>query len=246
MRTVSCILLLLLMNLLPIPAQSGQLQIAIVTGGHDFDSAAFFGMFDSFKGVQYRQLTQPGALEMIQLKDGTFPDAVVFYDMPQEISPRGKEVFRMLLMGGTGLIFLHHSLASYQLWPEYKKMVGGKYHEKNSPDASKYSTYKHDVQVPVKILDPTHPVCAGLRDFSLLDEVYGSFEVLPGVIPLLGTSQPESGPVIGWTQQVANSRVVYVQPGHDKNAFSNQDYRKLVFQAIRFVSEESAYSGMNQ
>ncbi|MFN8207421.1 MAG: ThuA domain-containing protein [Bacteroidales bacterium] len=241
MRKIFYLIAFLSLSISEIPAQNRPLQVAVVTGGHDFDSAAFFGMFDSFKGVQYRQLTQPGALGMIQQKDGRFPDAVVFYDMPQEISARGKEVFRMLLMGGTGLVFLHHSLASYQQWPEYKKMVGGKYHEKNSPDASKYSTYKHDVQVPVKILDPTHPVCAGIHDFSLLDEVYGSFEVLSGVIPLLGTSQPESGPVIGWTQQVANSRIVYIQPGHDKNAFSNQDYRRLVFQAIRYVSEESAY-----
>jgi type 1 glutamine amidotransferase len=237
MQKIYCIVVLLLMNILSIPAQTGRLQIAIVTGGHDFDSAAFFGMFDSFKGIQYRQLSHPTALENIQQEDGAFPNVVVFYDMPQQISARGKEVFRMMLMGGTGLVFLHHSLVSYQLWPDFKKMVGGKYHEKNSPDALEYSTYKHDVQVPVKILDPTHPVCAGINDFILQDEIYGKFEVLRGVKPLLGTSQPESGPVIGWTQQVANSRVVYIQPGHDGNAFSNPDYRKLVFQAIRYVSE---------
>jgi type 1 glutamine amidotransferase len=232
------IIAVLLMNIAAAPAQTGRLQVAIVTGGHDFDSVAFFGMFDSFKGFQYRQLSHPSAFGDLQLNDGRFPDVVVFYDMPQLISAQGKEVFRMMLMGGTGLVFLHHSLASYQLWPEYKKIVGGKYHEKNSPDAKEYSTYRHDVQVSVKILDPTHPVCAGISDFNLQDEVYGNFEVLRGVKPLLGTSHPESGPVIGWTQQVANSRIVYIQPGHDRNAFSNPDYRKLVFQAIRYVSEE--------
>lgn len=213
-----------------------KLNVLIVTGGHNFDRESFFKMFDSFGGVSYTELKHPEAnLQLGTIDPKTF-DAVVFYDMPKTISEAEKEGYYKLLKLGKGLVFLHHSQCSYQQWDEYKTIVGGKYHEeKNIPQTS---TYQHDVTFTVKISDQKHPVTKGIADFKILDEVYGNTEVLPGVTPLLTTDHPQSSKTIGWTHTKENSRIVYIQPGHDKNGWFNPNYQKLVRQAIAYVSEK--------
>jgi len=212
-----------------------KINVLIVTGGHDFDRKSFFEMFDTFQEINYTELKQPEANSQLGTIDSRTFDVVVFYDMPKTISDNEKANYYKLLKLGKGLVFLHHSLASYQQWNEYKNMVGGKYHEELHSPAS--STYQHDVTFAVKNANPKHPVTKGITDFEIIDEVYGNTEVLPGVTPLLTTDHPQSSKIIGWTFKKGNSRIVYIQPGHDKNAWFNPNYQKLVRQAIAFVAE---------
>ena len=229
------ILIISIFLLISILTSAKNTRILIVTGGHDFDREAFFQMFDSFDEISYQELKHPQAnLQLGQIDPKTF-DAVVFYDMPKTISEAEKESYHRLLNLGKGLLFLHHSLCSYQDWDEYKLIVGGKYHEEqNSPQSS---TYRHDVTFPVMIKDPANPITKGISDFNILDEVYGNTEVLPDVKVLLTTNHPESSAVIGWTHKMGRSRIVYIQLGHDKNSYSNPTYRQIVRQAIHFVSK---------
>ena len=228
------ILCLLLMGLMSSSAK--KLNVLIVTGGHDFDRKSFFEMFDLFQDISYTELRHPEAnLQLGKIDPKTF-DAVIFYDMPKAISETEKESYHKLLKAGKGLVFLHHSLASYQQWNEYKTIIGGKYHEEqNSPSSS---TYQHNVNFTVKIINASHPVTRGISDFEILDEVYGNTEVLTGVTPLFTTDHPQSSKIIGWTLQKENSRIVYVQLGHDKNAWLNPNYQRLLKQAIVFVSSK--------
>jgi hypothetical protein len=209
-------------------------RILIVTGGHDFDREAFFQMFDAFDEITYKELKHPEAnLQLGQIDPKTF-DAVVFYDMPKSISEAEKESYHQLLKHGKGLLFLHHSLASYQDWDEFKTIVGGKYHEeKDSPHSS---TYQHDVNFRVMIKDPSNAITNGIADFDVQDEVYGNTEVLPDVKVLLTTNDPKSSAIIGWTHTRGKSRIVYIQPGHDQKSWTNPNYQKLVRQAIGYVS----------
>ncbi len=217
-------------------ASAKKLNVLIVTGGHDFDRKSFFEMFDSFQDISYTELKHPEAnLQLGQINPKTF-DAVIFYDMPKSITEAEKKSYDKLLKLGKGLVFLHHSLASYQEWDEFKTIIGGKYHEEKDSPAS--STYQHDVQFKVKISDSKHPVTKGVTDFEILDEVYGNTEVLAGVTPLLTTDHPQSSKIIGWTHQKGDSQIVYLQPGHDKIGYFNPSYQKLVRQAIAFVADK--------
>lgn len=228
-------LTLLFFITLSMSVSAKKLNVLIVTGGHNFDRESFFELFDSFQDISYTELKHPEAnLQLGTIDPKTF-DAVVFYDMPKTISETEKESYYKLLKLGKGLLFLHHSLCSYQQWDGYKTIVGGKYHEEKDSPAS--STYQHDVSFKVKIADSKHPVTKGITDFEILDEVYGNTEVLPGVTPLLTADHPQSSKIIGWVHQKENSRIVYIQPGHDQHGYSNPDYRKLVKQAIEFVAD---------
>lgn len=234
MNRIQPILLSLLFILCSFTVSAKKLNILVITGGHGFDEKPFFEMFDSFQDITFTRLVQPEANTQLGTIDPKTYDAIVFYDMPKSIAEQDKSNYYNLLKLGKGLVFLHHSQCSYQDWEGYKTIVGGKYHEeKNSPLSS---TYQHDVTFTVKISDPKHPVTRGLKDFEILDEVYGNTEVLPGVTPLLTTDHPQSSKIIGWTHQIEKSRIVYIQPGHDKNAYQNSNYRQLLKQAINYVS----------
>ena len=230
------LLALSLFILISISTSAKNTRILIVTGGHGFERELFFRMFDAMDGITYLELKHPEAnIQLGQIDPKTF-DAVVFYDMPKTISETEKESYHKLLKLGKGLLFLHHSLASYQDWDEFKTIVGGKYHEeKDSPHSS---TYQHDITFPVLIKDPANAITKGVADFEVLDEVYGNTEVLPDVKILLTTNHPKSSQIIGWTHTVGKSRIVYIQPGHDNKSWTNPSYQQTVRQAITYVSRK--------
>ncbi|MGQ9732378.1 MAG: ThuA domain-containing protein [Candidatus Zipacnadales bacterium] len=216
------------------------ISVLIVTGGHDFERAAFFAMFDSFTGIEYQEAQHPGANASYIPEVANNYDVFVFYDMNQEISEEQKTAFITMLKRGKGVLFLHHALGSYQAWDEFEKIIGGRYHmTPYEQDGKQFpaSTYRHDVEIPVTIADVKHPVTEGMSEFIIHDEVYGGFTVLPTVHPLLTTTHPESGPTIAWTHTYGNSRIVTIQLGHDRQAYENPSYRKLILNAIRWVAE---------
>lgn len=215
------------------------LRVLVVTGGHDFEREPFFQMFRSFGGITYEEVQHPQAHARLTPEAGRDYDAIVLYDMWQPISDEHQQAFVKLLRQGKGLVALHHSLASYQTWDEYRHIIGGRWHTQKWMQNGKEqpaSTFQHDVQFKVHIVDNKHPVTKGLQDFDIRDETYGNFEVLPKVKPLLTTDEPTSGRVIAWAHTYGKSRVVYIQLGHDHYAYENPHYRRLVLQAIRWVA----------
>lgn len=243
---VSVILLFALFFALPKSGLSGKsknesnkMKILIITGGHDFEREQFFAMFESFKNIKFTTVKHPWANYSFQPGIADSFDVFVFYDMYQEINDSQKEAFLKLLRQGKGMVFLHHSLASYQDWAEFEKIIGGRYYLNDRKIKDKIfpkSTYKHDEEIDVRVVDVNHPVTRGLRNFRIHDEVYGDFTVLPDVKPLLETNHPQSGKTIAWTNSYGKSKIVYIQSGHDHLAYENENYQKLVFQSIEWVA----------
>tara|TARA_R110002050_G_scaffold177889_1_gene311071 strand:- start:15887 stop:16657 length:771 start_codon:yes stop_codon:yes gene_type:complete len=219
----------------------GNIRILIVTGGHGFDRPAFFEMFNSMKNIEWVESVQPEAQKMFGEETINDYDILVFYDMYEPIQEEEKIAFLKLLEKGKPILFLHHALVSHQNWPEYRKILGGKYYEErllqekpNHP----YSNYLHDTDVDIKILQKDHPITKGLSDFKVNDEVYGNTEVLPGVVPILGTTHPNSTYTIGWEHKYANSKIVFLQPGHGASIFADDNYRRLLYQAIEYLMKK--------
>lgn len=217
-------------------------HIVIITGGHDFERAAFFRMFQEFGDITFIEKAHPLGPEAFSASEQPC-DALLFYDMPDSISAAEQEGLSRLLQQGRGVVFLHHALCANPGWPEYEKIVGGKYLPAAEEREGRWlppSTYRHDVEVKVEVADPRHPVTRGVSDFTLRDEVYGGFITRPDIHPLLRTGHPESAPVIGWAQTYGRSRIVYLQPGHDHQAYGHPQFRRLVRNAIEWVSATEA------
>lgn len=217
------------------------IRVLLVTGGHDYDTNEFHALFKADPGIRVNAVTHPNAQRWFKPDRAKDYDVLVSYDMWSAITEEAKADLLRLVRDGKGFLALHHCLASYPDWEDYARLIGGKYHLKpwtQDGQAKPGSTYKHDVLMPVQVVASDHPVTRGVKDFTIHDEVYGGFEVKPDVTPLLRTTHPESGPVIAWARQEAQGRVVYLQLGHDRLAYQNPAYRKLIGQAIRYVARE--------
>lgn len=222
-----------------IPMHAQNRSLLIIAGGHSFDTLAFFNIFDQMEGVGYDFLIQPEANRFLAITEEIPYDVLLFYDMWQPINEEEKAAYLRLAEAGKPMIFMHHSLVSYQEWPEFEKIIGGRYAENKRKELwpkSELSTYKHDVWVDVQIVEPNHPVTAGIKNFRIFDEVYGNYKVGEKVRPLLKTSHPESTPVIAWENKYNNSTIIYLQPGHGASAYESAELRQLISQAIKYLT----------
>lgn len=178
--------------------------------------------------------------------------------------------FHALLERGAGMVFLHHAIAGWPAWEEYAEIVGGRFlylPGELRGRACQDSGYRHHVTHNVRVLD-RHPVTEGIPEsFAITDELY-LYEVFEDdVQPLLasdfafeaenfysaaravrdhqmfsndGWEHAAGSNLIGWTRTVGNSRIVYLQCGDDPVAYANPHFRRLVRNAIIWVSEPRA------
>jgi type 1 glutamine amidotransferase len=213
-------------------AEAAKLKVLVITGGHGFEEAAFFKVFKDNARISFTPAahgkTNASAYEREDLLNY---DVVALYDMPQDITDAQKARFLSLFDKGIGLVVLHHALVSYQRWPEYERIIGGRY-----PEGDGKSGYEHDVEVPVTVVAKDHPITAGLKDFTIHDEIYWGFRVQPDVTPLLSTTHPKSGKPLAWTRTQGKSRVVYLQLGHDHQAYENPGFRELLARSIQWAA----------
>jgi len=221
------------------PRKQEKIRVLIATGGHDFDREGFFAMWDAFPAIAYREVEQRKGWEAMTPANLEACDVLVLYDMLQGITDAQKAAFEAFLKRGGGLVALHHCIASHQEWPDYERIIGAKYFLKPEVRDGKTlpkSTYKHGVVLPVHIADRKHPITRGMSDFEIHDETYGLFLVDPKVHVLLTADHPDSGKNICWTRREGKARVVYLQLGHDNNAYANPNYRKIVVRAVAWAA----------
>jgi type 1 glutamine amidotransferase len=228
------LILAMVMNFMNCNSQHSDIKLLMITGGHEFEEAPFFEMFDSFRGVSYEVLGDSGSIDPYSYAADKNINVLVFYHMTRQIFADRQASFLKLLEQGKGMVFLHHSLVAYQNWPEFENIIGGRYFL-DSTQGSSPSTYHEEVNISLSIVDKTHPVTKGIEDFQIFDEVYGNYRVLPRVQPLVSTNHPESTPLVGWANSYKNSRIVFIQPGHGPQIFADPNYRKMLQQAIRWV-----------
>lgn len=216
-----------------------KIKVLIITGGHAFEYKPFYDLFNSIPNIIYDSLRHPRVNPLIASPGVNKYDVLVFYDMGDSLSSAHQKAYIDLLNKGKSMIFLHHSLVSYQNWPEFVKIVGGQYH--TNPVVingdTLHANYEHDVNIPVKVENTNHPVTNGIIDFEIFDEVYGDVEILPTVKPLLSTTHPKSMRYVAWVNHYGNSDVLYIQLGHGAAGFANPNYRRLIQQAIEWSAK---------
>jgi type 1 glutamine amidotransferase len=221
-------------------AESGaKLKVLVVTGGHGFEKEPFLRMFKENAAIEFLHAEHSKTNATVYERDDLLDfDVVVLYDMPKTITEPQKVRFLSLFDKGVGLVVLHHALVSYQHWPDYERIIGGRYPEADGKSGAVTPEvgYQHDVDIPIVIVAKNHPVTAGLTDFTIRDEIYWGFRVAPDATPLLTTTHPKSGKPLAWTRTQGTSRIVYLQLGHDHSAYENPNYRQLVAQSIRWTA----------
>lgn len=216
-------------------------RVLLIVGGHSFETNQFYKIFSDNSQIEFQVAEHPKALQLLKPESASKFDAIVLYDMWQNITDDDKTNFVKFLESGKGLLVLHHAIANYQNWKEYEKIIGGRYYlNKTMVDGVEKprSIYKHGVKFKVNVADPNHPITRGINDFEITDETYNLYDVSPESHILLTTDEPTSAKKIGWTNNYKNARVVYIQLGHDHFAYQNPNYRELIARSIQWVARK--------
>jgi len=220
----------------------GKTKVLVITGGHGFEKEPFFKMFSDNSEIVFTAAAHTATnATAYEREDFLSYDVVVLYDMMRYITERQKAQFTALTEKGVGIVVLHHALVAYADWPDYERIIGGRYSEPNPAKPGTVTEavgWKHDEIVPVVIVAKDHPITAGLKDFTIHDEIYWGYRVQPDVTPLITTTHPKSGKPLGWCRTEGKSRVIYLQLGHGPEAFNDANYRKLLAQSIRWTARK--------
>jgi type 1 glutamine amidotransferase len=241
MKTVISSFLLILLTSISLSA-SGPIRILVVTGGHNYKIEQFNQMLESLgPGITYKLAALPDAYEMFLPENRDQYDVLVFYHMWQKISDEQAKAFEECIRNGKPVVALHHSICAFDGWPGYWDIIGGKYfHAVTNFKGKEYQpcSYIHDLHFNVRVVNLKHPVTKGVADFEIFDETYKGYYVEDGVTPLLTTDEQSSTSTIGWAKKYGKSRIVVLQSGHDAPTFENPNFRKLLKQAIIWVSKK--------
>ena len=216
-----------------------ELKVAVITGGHGFEREPFFKIFEDMDGIHYTETPQKDHSELFEDISGWDYDVMVFYNMTQKISPKRRRNFLKLLDKGVGVVALHHTMAAYQEWPEFKKIIGTKYYLKDTVEdgiSHKKGAYKHGLDVTVHVNDKNHPITKGMNDFTIHDETYKNCWFDKNNQVLLTTDHATSDKMIGWVREHGNAKVCTIQLGHDSKAYGNSNYPRLVKRAILWTA----------
>lgn len=214
---------------IPGTAQTAPIRVQLVTGGHAH-TLSFYRIFDGADDLKISVNPHPAAFQSDLRKS---IDVLVLYDMADLPTDRERENLRQFAEAGKGIVVLHHALIDNQNWPWWsEELLDGRYYLKAEP-GHPASTYQHDVTLKIrKVAD--HPVLDGISDFEIFDEAYGQYWVSPKVKVLLETDHAASMKQVAWISPYSNSRVVFIQIGHGKEAHENATFRKLVNNAIHW------------
>lgn len=255
-------------------------RVAVVTKGHPFEAAPFFDVFDSNETIEWTHIEHPDALELVDPDRADEFDVHVRYDMPgirftgsnppatfSEPPPGYPEAFAAMLGRGQGMVFLHHAIASWPAWPGFANIVGGRFHYQPAmlaDHAYPDSGYRHDVTHTVEVVDPDHPICAGLGStFEVTDELY-LFPVFEDAVqPLMrsrhtfeadgfysadlairgtrysneGWTHPPGSNLVAWVNPNVPAPVAYIQFGDGPGTYADPNFRLVLANAIAWAAQ---------
>jgi len=223
-----------------------KIRVLLTTGGHGFEEQPFFAMFESISAIDFTKAELPKDAGLFQPGLEKDYDVIVMYDMVERFTPSQQASFVNLLRTGVGVVSLHHNLCAHRQWEEFRRIIGGKFcFEATVIDGNTYGPggAATDQMLRVSVADRGHPITRGLEDFEIHDEIYWGCYTDPGSRVLLRTDHPKSHPALAWATKYGNSRVFYMQLGHDRQAWCHPSYRELLARSIRWASGRQVSPG---
>jgi len=148
-----------------------------------------------------------------------------------ELSEDARKGFLDFLAQGKGLLALHCATICFDDWPEFRKILGAWWEW----GYSGHGLYQEHV---MHISNPTHPITAGLADFTLMDELYIDPKIVDTVDPLITAEwEGRTHPML-WVREYGQARVCYCAPGHGVETFENPVYQQLLQRCAQWVTRQ--------
>ncbi|MEM7003070.1 MAG: ThuA domain-containing protein [Pseudomonadota bacterium] len=186
------------------------IQVLIVSKGHDYVRDSFMAMFNNMPGITTTLVEQPAAQVVLQPGNVDPYDVIFFYDMSgipgvgllhDGADNTGKPpadyvaAIEALVQAGKGLLLVNHATVSWPLWPLWREIHGssfmlssGELWGQQVPGSGYRGGHGPLANATIKLQpQQPHPVLEGLEaGFSLTDELYLKLPVYEAnVLPLL-------------------------------------------------------------
>jgi type 1 glutamine amidotransferase len=146
-----------------------------------------------------------------------------------------KDSLLHFVRSGGGWVGIHSAADTLKQWPEYVKMVGGRF-ESHPPFGP----------LAVQRVATSHPVGEGIEDFTTQDELYHLADCpAEGKELLLAAKSPGDGKLrpVAWTRRFGAGKVFYTTLGHGPDTFRHPSFQRLVRQAIEWAGAREVDGG---
>ena len=212
-----------------------KLQVAVLVENHPYDVVSFQKMLDSWDDCDC--FVQPIDLFVQDEINRDRYDVVLWYNMnwnePAEGSALRRYMEQNIGKNGQGIVLMHHALLTFQGWPLYTQVCG------LSDRGGDHFRFHQNEVVHQHILPVSHPITAGVEDFTITDETYSIGEPdQPGNTVLITTDNQSGVRNIAWVRQYRGSRVFCYASGHDNAAYADPNVRRILHQGLLWAAEK--------
>jgi type 1 glutamine amidotransferase len=147
-----------------------------------------------------------------------------------EIQERALEKF---VEEGGGIVGIHGASLTFGNSQVWLRLLGARF----------TSHIRGTHKLNIVIADDKHPITAGVGPFSIVDEEYKhqfanvNRHVLARFRERPPASDQKANMDIVWTREIGKGRVFYCALGHDKEAWENPAWQKLIVQGILWAAQ---------
>jgi type 1 glutamine amidotransferase len=126
-----------------------------------------------------------------------------------------------------GFVGIHIACCAFEHSRDFHNMLGCRL--LTHPDMGESYSFK--------IKDPRHPVMAGMKDFSLVDELY-LLEVFPPFETLITCEFNGFALPAAWVKPYGLGRVFYTSLGHSTEQLNNEFFQRMIVNAVKWSAAE--------
>ena len=154
-------------------------------------------------------------------------DVAVIFTRRVECPPEQVAQIKKYMESGRGVVGIRTASHAIQTWLEFdKEVLGGDYHNHD----------KADEQSNVQI-DPgakSHPILAGVEDFTTIGKLYRNPQIARDVTLLLSATNKDDHQPVAWARtrpEHKDQRVFYTSLGVPTD-FDNENFRRMIANAL--------------
>lgn len=219
--------------------ETDKIKLAVVVGGHPYDVPAFRDLFYDIPDVDpYIQDLDNWAVS------GVFDqyDVFLFFNMHSDgiYSVRGgmeqtiHDAMNRLGETEQGIFVLHHAILAFpdvEVWSNICNMD-------NRILSLPGHAFKSRADIKHEIVNPDHPITAGLEPFTLNTEGFLIDDARKGSEVLLRTDCPDSVKTLAWTHQHKKARMLGYVIGHDADDWGDPGFQTVLARGIRWCANK--------
>ena len=161
----------------------------------------------------------------LTLKKGEYKAVISYLDIwNSTLSEEESEALYSYVVSGGALLILHNGI-SIQSSKKLECIMGGKF-------------LSHPAMEEIRFEMKPHAITEGCCSFSLLEEPY-QFEMTEDKKEVFLVYLYKGKEYIGgWSKETGDGRLVFLTPGHTKDAFKNAEYIKLIKNSMKWCRKE--------